>query len=144
MSKFHLITCCVCGIELGFTTDTVFNSEKLFCSSCVDAITILHNESVPASVGQPQPVIKSFILHQNYPNPFNSSTTIEFTLVRSAYVSLKIFNTLGQELTTLVSEKLPSGEYKHNWIASELSSGVYLYQLQVGDFVEIKKLVLLR
>jgi hypothetical protein len=86
----------------------------------------------------------AFNLSQNYPNPFNPSTTIRFNLPVSSVVSLKIFDALGRQLSVLVSEALPAGEHIRQWNAERQSSGVYFYRLQAGNFVEIKKLVLLR
>ncbi len=85
-----------------------------------------------------------FALKQNYPNPFNPSTNIEFSITKTAFVTLKIYNQLGQEVTTLVSDKLAAGSYMYEWNASNLASGVYLYRLEAEEFVETKKLVLLR
>jgi len=83
-------------------------------------------------------------LSQNYPNPFNPSTTIEFALPRSRFVSLKVFNILGGEVATLISGEHSPGRYKVEWNASNLASGLYFYRLQAGPFVETKKLILLR
>ena len=85
-----------------------------------------------------------FMLYQNYPNPFNPSTTISFSIPRSTYTTLKIFNTIGQEIATLVSDNLNPGTYSKQWNATNVASGVYFYKLQVGDFVQTKKLLLLR
>ena len=95
---------------------------------------------------------KEFSLSHNYPNPFNPATTIRFQIPRTAYVSLKIFDLLGQQIKTLVSETLPADEYELKWDAENLPSGVYFYRLQVrpidsrqaADFAETKKLVLLK
>jgi N-acetylneuraminic acid mutarotase len=89
-------------------------------------------------------IVKSFALEQNYPNPFNPTTAIEFSIPKSAFVSLKIYNILGEEVATLVSEKLVTGRYKYNWDASALASGVYFYRIQAGNYVEAKKMILLR
>jgi len=83
-------------------------------------------------------------LHQNYPNPFNPSTTIEFSLPRSGHVRLKVFNILGQVVTTLVNEELNVGTYTTQWNASGVASGVYFYRMRAGDFVDTKKLLLLK
>ncbi len=83
-------------------------------------------------------------LYQNYPNPFNPTTTIEFSLPRSGYTTLKVFNTLGEEVATLVAENVSAGRYKVEWNADGLASGIYLYRLQAREFVETKKLVLLK
>ena len=90
------------------------------------------------------PKIHSFVLYQNYPNPFNPTTTIAFTLSHTEFVNLRIYNILGEEVATLVSEKLTAGSYTYDWDASELASGVYLYRIQAGDYVEVKKMVLMK
>jgi len=86
----------------------------------------------------------TFILFQNYPNPFNPRTRIQYSVPSTQYVSLKVYDLLGRELSTLVSEVKPPGSYTVEWDAEGLASGVYFYRLKAGDFVETKKLVLLR
>ena len=86
----------------------------------------------------------SFSLAQNYPNPFNPSTTIAFTLPRSNHTTLKIFNTLGEEIALLIDKKLAAGKHEVQWNAEGLPSGVYFYRLQSEGFVETRRLVLLR
>jgi len=81
-----------------------------------------------------------FSLSQNYPNPFNPVTNIEFRIAESGFVSLRVFDLLGKEVTTLVSSNLTPGFYKYDFDASGLPSGVYFYQLSAGDFTETKKL----
>jgi photosystem II stability/assembly factor-like uncharacterized protein len=83
-------------------------------------------------------------LAQNYPNPFNPSTTIRYELPHAGHVTLKVYNTLGQEVATLVNETKPAGSYTVQFDAGGLASGVYFYRLQAGDFVQAKKLVVLR
>jgi hypothetical protein len=83
-------------------------------------------------------------LFQNYPNPFNPITTIEFDLPKSSELTLKIFNILGEEVATLLSASLLSGSHSVQWDASNLASAVYLYRLQAGDYVETRKMVLMR
>ena len=85
-----------------------------------------------------------FQLYQNYPNPFNPSTTIEFSFPKTSEVTLKIFNILGEEVATLVSEKLAAGNYKYNWNATGLAGGIYPYRLMSGGFTETKKMILLK
>jgi hypothetical protein len=84
------------------------------------------------------------MLEQNYPNPFNPGTTISFSIPSKSYVSLKVFDELGKEVSGLVSEELPAGHYSRQWIARDVSNGIYFYRLQAGAFTETKKLVLLR
>jgi photosystem II stability/assembly factor-like uncharacterized protein len=85
-----------------------------------------------------------YSLHQNYPNPFNPATTISFSLPLRSFVSLKVFDALGRQVSILVSEELPAGKYSRQWNAAGIPSGVYFYRLQAGSFVETKKLILLK
>jgi hypothetical protein len=85
-----------------------------------------------------------FALEQNYPNPFNPSTTIRYGLPQRSRVTLTIFNTLGQQVATLVRAEQEPGHHEVQFYASGLASGVYLYRLQAGDFVQSRKLLLLR
>jgi hypothetical protein len=91
-----------------------------------------------------QTIPNSYQLKQNYPNPFNPSTTIEFDLPKSSEVTLKVYNILGEEVATLLSASLLSGSHSVDWDASNLASGVYLYRLQAGGYVETRKMVLMR
>ncbi len=86
----------------------------------------------------------SFDLYQNYPNPFNASTNIQFSIPWNLHVTLKVLDCLGREVTTLVSEALPAGSYVRRWDAMGMASGVYICRLQGGEFVETKKLVVLK
>lgn len=86
----------------------------------------------------------NYSLEQNYPNPFNPSTNINFTIPNSDFVTLKVYNILGSEVATLVNENLSAGSYRFNFEARNLASGVYLYELNAGNFREIKKMNLLK
>jgi hypothetical protein len=102
------------------------------------------------SIGEtPHTFINSYQLQQNYPNPFNPSTIIEFALPEAADVKLSIYNALGQEVTTLVSENLAPGEYSLQWDGKDasrnpLSSGVYFYRLTAGSFTQTHKMILMK
>jgi hypothetical protein len=85
-----------------------------------------------------------FELGQNYPNPFNPTTNIMFTLSQTSYVKLEIINTLGEVINELVSEELNGGIYNYDWYAENLPSGVYIYRLQAGDFIQTKKMILMK
>ena len=89
-----------------------------------------------------QPI--EYSLSQNYPNPFNPTTTIEYSIPESGHVSLKVINALGKEVTNLVSEYQQPGIYKVNFNGNKLSSGIYLYQISVGNFIETKKMIFLK
>lgn len=85
-----------------------------------------------------------FELLQNYPNPFNPVTMVSFVIGHSSFVSLTVYNLLGQEVATLVNEAKRPGEYQVRWDARGMPSGVYFYRLQAGTLTQTKKLVLLR
>jgi hypothetical protein len=89
-------------------------------------------------------VSKNFVLHQNYPNPFNPETKIRFEVVSSKNVSIQVFDVIGKEVATLVNKKFTPGVYEVNFDASKLSSGIYFYKLITDDFVDTKKMVLVR
>jgi hypothetical protein len=83
----------------------------------------------------------NFALSQNYPNPFNPSTTIRFNLPKASRVILKVFNVLGEEVTTLVSDRMSAGSYAYDWNASGLASGIYLYTLKADGFLQTRKMI---
>ena len=85
-----------------------------------------------------------FSLSQNYPNPFNPSTVIKYSIPQSGFVTLKVYNLLGQEVVTLVNQEQKTGNYNVNFDASKLASGVYMYRIQAGDFSLTKKMTLLK
>jgi len=85
-----------------------------------------------------------FVLYQNYPNPFNPTTTIEFQLPHSAFVSLIVFNVLGREVTRLLAADLEAGTHRVLLKAGDFASGVYYYRLTAGHFVDTKRFILLR
>jgi len=85
-----------------------------------------------------------FNLYQNFPNPFNPTTIINYELQITNYVELSIYNSLGQKMVILVSEKQEAGRYQVEWDASEFASGVYYYKIQAGGFLEVKKMVFVR
>jgi len=89
-------------------------------------------------------VSKEFALHQNYPNPFNPKTTIEFSIPKTEYVTLKIYDVLGKEVVTLVDKQLTVGNYEYDWDASHFASGIYYYRIEAGSFTKSKKLILIK
>jgi hypothetical protein len=87
---------------------------------------------------------ENFELSQNYPNPFNPSTKINFSIPESNTVTIKVYDALGKEVATLVDKEMPTGNYSVDFNASDLSSGVYFYQLKVNNFIQTKKMVLMK
>lgn len=97
-------------------------------------VSINHENTLP----------KAYALDQNYPNPFNPSTTLRYSLLNAGPVTLTIYNVLGQEVATLVNEYQTSGTYSVKFDASTLSSGMYLYRISSGNFVQVKKMLLVK
>jgi uncharacterized delta-60 repeat protein len=129
----------------------VNNSGNVFVTGdCVgtgtsfDYVTIKYSQSVTNVFDSGSDVPESFSLEQNYPNPFNPSTTISFSIPKEEFVSLKVFNSLGEEVADLLHETKPAGNYSVSFSASQLSSGVYFYKIFAGSFVETKKMIYLR
>jgi hypothetical protein len=87
---------------------------------------------------------KEFQLFQNYPNPFNPTTTIQYSIPKKSYIILKVFDILGKEVATLISEEKTVGNYEVEFNANNLSSGVYFYQLNAGNFTSTKKMLLMK
>lgn len=87
---------------------------------------------------------KIFLLSQNYPNPFNAITTIQYQLSATSEVLLTIYNICGQEVLRLVESEQPAGHHQITWNATNVASGMYFYRLQAGEFVQIRKMILLR
>jgi hypothetical protein len=86
----------------------------------------------------------NYDLGQNYPNPFNPSTSIRFQIPKREFISLKIYNSLGKEVATLVNEEKEPGNYKITWNASDLPSGIYFYRIITASYTETKKMLLLK
>jgi len=89
-------------------------------------------------------VLAKYSLYQNYPNPFNPNTTIKWQQPETGFVTLKIYDLLGREITTLLNEEFQAGEHETVFDASMLSSGIYFYQLLAGSFIQTKKMILLK
>ena len=85
-----------------------------------------------------------FLLSQNYPNPFNPSTKIKYSVPQTSQVQIKVFDVLGNEIETLVNEEKPAGTYDITWTAANFPSGVYFYQLKAGEFVQTRKMLLIK
>jgi len=100
--------------------------------------------NAPDLVANDRNTITTFDLSQNYPNPFNPTTTITYQIPRQGYVTLKIFDVLGNEVKTLVNETKEPGRYESTFNAKDFASGVYLYRLQVNDFFSTKKMMLVK
>jgi plastocyanin len=88
--------------------------------------------------------LNDFKLGQNYPNPFNPSTMISFSIPFQTFVSIKVYNLIGEEIATIVNENMAAGSYSRLWSAASIPSGVYFYRMQAGNYTSMKKLVLMK
>ena len=117
-------------------SDTAFNAIIAKNMAAFFGISSIHNTAGNIAL--------TYSLAQNYPNPFNPSTNISFSLAKTSIATLKIFDVLGKEVATLVNEEKPAGEYKIQFNAGNLSSGIYFYTLRAGSFSETKKIILMK
>ncbi len=99
----------------------------------ITAVTEIHN-----------PILEKYTLSQNYPNPFNPSTVIEYSIPKSNFVTIKVYNLLGQTVATIVNQEQKAGTYRVSFDASKLASGVYMYQIQAGNVSLTKKMILMK
>ncbi|MDE3057247.1 MAG: T9SS type A sorting domain-containing protein [Bacteroidota bacterium] len=123
-------------VQLGDGSDSVGQAIVF------DAIRWTYQSTMAVAAVNETPLL--FELEQNYPNPFNPTTQIRFEIPVSGFVSLKVYDVLGREVATLVNERKSPGTYEVNFEGSELSSGIYFCTLRSGNFVQTKKLTLVR
>ena len=111
------------------------SGENVTISSSLEKLVVLSGEfAIP----------EEYALYQNYPNPFNPATTIKFALPEATNVTLTIYNALGQKVGELVNSKLEAGRYSYQWYASNVASGMYIYELRTDKFVSVKKMVVMK
>jgi hypothetical protein len=123
--------------------DTNINSGTI----AIRRRTLVWNQTVladPTDVRLDDRIPAAFALKQNYPNPFNPATRIEYELPTDAFVSLKVYNLIGQEVATLVNESKRAGIYVADWNAEGLPSGMYFYKIQAGAFNATRRMMLVR
>ncbi len=120
----------------GFDSDSAKNTVINFFNQYLSP-TITNVKFEPVSS-------KDFELYQNYPNPFNPTTTIKFNLSQNIFVSLCVYNTLGQKIVKLVNQELSAGTHSVDFDATELPNGIYFYKIQTGNFIQTKKMILLK
>lgn len=107
-------------------------------------LVLTSTEQVSGIHGNNGNMPKQINLFQNYPNPFNPTTNIKFDISKSGFTILKVYDLLGKEIQTLVHQDLKTGSYAVDFDASKLTSGVYFYRLEAGDYVETRKMVLMK
>lgn len=152
-----LIQCYIDSSLVFDVTDTTFATGKvgLYCygntGSYWDNFSVVQTHYTPTGITTPamENVVKTFQLEQNYPNPFNPSTHIRFYLPQEKFVVLNIYNILGQRIKSFQFGALATGEHEYTWdgtnsLGKPVASGVYLYELNAGNFYQTKKMFLLR
>jgi Secretion system C-terminal sorting domain/Beta-propeller repeat len=127
----------------GLFVDTLFN-VYVTGMSALDYATVKYVQT-PTSVGSSLiQTPNEFSLSQNYPNPFNPSTIIKFQIPKAGLVTLKVYDILGKEIVALINENKMAGYYEISFNASQLASGIYIYQLKANDFISSKKMILMK
>jgi hypothetical protein len=144
LNTFQIATISLGGISGGVITSALLYGTNIFVGTETGGVFRAPISGLSTGVNGKNELPNDFNLSQNYPNPFNPTTTISFSLPSKSYVSLKVFDALGREVSVLVSEEMTAGTYSKQWNANSLPSGVYFYRLQAGSFSETKKLILLR
>jgi len=153
-----------CDIEGGWSSGDNINADPMFCDSENDnfhlnssSACLAENNDYEVFIGalgegctqtdishNGEPIPYEFSLRQNYPNPFNPRTEISFSLPRMSFVNLSVYNLLGQKVETLINKEMEAGQYSVTWDGSNVGSGIYFYRLESGDFIETKKMLLLK
>jgi hypothetical protein len=128
----------------GILTYSPFNEDQSWNDVSRWLYTWIGNLWAPVSVKEDGQLVNEFALSQNYPNPFNPTTQIKFSIKESGLVTLKIFDILGTEVAALVNSEYSVGNYTVDFNAAGLASGIYFYKIQTGNFVETKKMMLLK
>jgi hypothetical protein len=132
------------GIDVGYAL-AVDNANNIYVGgvSQYDYIVIKYSQLLELKKVSNE-IPRRFELNQNYPNPFNPTTTIKYQLPIANYVKLILYDILGREVTTLVNEKQSTGTYEVEWDASNYPSGIFFYKLEASNFVDTKKMVVIK
>lgn len=108
------------------------------------SVRCLYNNAISDIIRQNEELKKFFNLEQNYPNPFNPTTKIKYTIPQKSFVSLKVLDMLGNELQTLVNSEKETGNYEVEWNAGAFATGIYFYQMKTDNYIETRKMILIK
>ena len=121
-----------------------FGHTYIYLKGCVINGIVYGDTTTVGVEDEGKPIVNNFRLEQNYPNPFNPTTNIGFRIANFGFVSLKVYDIIGNEIATLVNEEKRAGEYEIEFDATGLPSGIYFYKLKAGGYIETKKMVLIK
>lgn len=138
-SKFGLVYS-----EYHFMAGTAYGDNTETLHGCILNDTLYGDTNSVFIRNISSEIPSSFLLFQNFPNPFNPLTKIKYQILKNSFVSIKVFNIYGKEVSTLVSEMQNTGTYEVSFDATELSSGIYFCKLETNDFVQTNKMILLK
>ena len=133
----------------GPTVDQKGHAYTVSVQATSNGLTVTTSQVMAASnvitdVKKLNEIPTSYTLSQNYPNPFNPTTSIEFGIPNEGFVKLSVYNVIGQEIQVLVSRNMSAGNYKVNFDASRLNSGMYLYRIEAKDYTSVRKMLLVK
>jgi hypothetical protein len=125
-----------------------FGETYITLKGCIIDGVVYGDTTTVGIEDEENPIATEFKLEQNYPNPFNPTTTLSFVIGHRSFVTLKVYDVLGNEIATLVNEEKPAGEYEVEFSPESSiknpASGIYFYQLKAGSFIQTKKMVYLK
>ena len=131
--------------DLPSSAAEVYENQRFWAYNSADnTLQVYYLSSVGIKAEKDNMNPSDFSLSQNYPNPFNPSTSIKYSIPKQSNVTIKVFDVLGREVSTLLNKEQPQGNYSIEFDASNMTSGVYFYRIQAGQFVDTKKMILLR
>jgi hypothetical protein len=147
-TDFYTMSAPIIGIYKKPSSNILYTMDSHNLYQFIDTIPIIIKSLDPVSVDDESQPITQFELSQNYPNPFNPSTKISWQLPVRSWQTLKVYDVLGNEVATLVNEEKPAGNYEVEFQSTvgshQLTTGVYYYQLKVGDYLKTKKMILMK
>ncbi|WP_337873397.1 T9SS type A sorting domain-containing protein [Ignavibacterium sp.] len=132
------------NILIGSVGQTFIGTSFNSLNSSAIGFWNIYQQGKITSVENDEIIPDKFELRQNYPNPFNPSTSISFSIPNEELVSLKVYNSLGEEVAELINETKQAGNYEMNFNSVGLASGIYFYRIQAGSFIQTKKMTLLK
>jgi hypothetical protein len=130
----------------GFSTSVFSTANYIFFTDDLDGVYIYDRNEIITNISSHASgnIPANYKLFQNYPNPFNPTTTINFSVPKPGFVKIKVYDLLGREVSTLVNEDKPAGNYRVQFNAGKLGSGIYFYRMEAGAYSQTKKLLLLK